>query len=265
MKTSPLWPRRRATPRLKRLGVAWGALMTMTLISSAAWAQGAPGAGGQPLTLIVVLAALALLPFLLVMVTSFVKVAVVLSLLRTAIGAQQVPPNQVITGLAIVLSAYIMAPVAMDTYQVIEPVIARIDSKESSAAMSFKEYRATATEAAKPMRAFLLKHADETERVLLYELALELRTEQQRQALEPEDLIIAIPAFVLTELKEAFIIGFLLFIPFLIVDLVVANILLSLGMHMLSPTTVSLPFKLLLFVLVDGWYLVVKGLILGYV
>lgn len=239
------------------------AAIASIFISTPSWAQGAPAAGGQPLTLIVVLAGLALLPFLLVMVTSFVKVAIVLSLLRSAIGAQQVPPNQVITGLAIVLSAYIMAPVAMDTYDVIEPVIARIDSKEA-APPTFKEYRSTATEAAKPLRKFLLKHADETERVLLYELALELRTPKQQQDLGPEDLIIAVPAFVLTELKEAFVIGFLLFIPFLIVDLVVANILLSLGMHMLSPTTVSLPFKLLLFVLVDGWYLVVKGLILGY-
>lgn len=225
--------------------------------------MGAAGAGGQPLTLIVVLAALALLPFLLIMVTSFVKVAVVLSLLRTAIGAQQVPPNQVITGLAIVLSAYIMAPVAMDTYQVIEPVIVQMDSKEAPAP-TFKEYRKTAEEAAKPLRTFLLKHADQTERILLYELALELRSKEQQKSLTAEDMIITVPAFVLTELKEAFIIGFLLFIPFLIVDLVVANILLSLGMHMLSPTTVSLPFKLLLFVLVDGWYLVVKGLILGY-
>ena len=118
---------------------------------------------------------------------------------------------------------------------------------------------------AKPIKGFLLKHADESERLLLYELAMQLRTPEQQQSLEADDLIVATPAFVLTELKEAFIIGFLLFVPFLIVDLVVANILLSLGMHMLSPTTVSLPFKLLLFVLVDGWYLVVKGLILGYV
>ena len=91
-----------------------------------------------------------------------------------------------------------------------------------------------------------------------------MRTEEQAVGLERDDLIIAIPAFVVTELEEAFTIGFLLFIPFIIVDLVVANILLSLGMHMLSPTTISLPFKLLLFVLVDGWFLVVKGLVLGY-
>ncbi len=197
------------------------------------------------------------------MVTSFVKVAVVLSLLRTAIGAQQVPPNQVITGLAIVLSVYIMAPVAMQTYDVVEPVAQAIEKTEE--APELKEMVEIGTKAMAPLKGFLLKHADETERVLLYELALQLRTPEQQKGLSHDDVIVAVPAFVLTELKEAFIIGFLLFIPFLIVDWVVANILLSLGMHMLSPTTVSLPFKLLLFVLVDGWYLVVKGLILGYV
>lgn len=247
-----------------RLG-ALGAFAATFLLSPQVFAQGS-ATQGQPLMLIAVLAGLSLVPFLLVMVTSFVKVAVVLSLLRTAIGAQQVPPNQVITGLAVVLSAYIMAPVALDTYDVIAPMIERIEQVETQGgeAIKFAEYRDTGLEAAKPLKAFLLKHADEKERVLLYELAIELRTESQRKDVSPDDMLVVIPAFVLTELKEAFTIGFLLFIPFLIVDLVVANILLSLGMHMLSPTTVSLPFKLLLFVLVDGWYLVIKGLILGY-
>ncbi|MEC9439552.1 MAG: type III secretion system export apparatus subunit SctR [Myxococcota bacterium] len=251
--------RKRAPMAAASLAAAGVLLMTQS-----AFAQGAPGAtGGNPLGLVVVLAGLALLPFLLIMVTSFVKVAVVLSLLRTAIGAQQVPPNQVITGLAIVLSVYIMAPVAMDTYQVVEPVVQKIEQTEERP--EYEEWVGTAKEAVKPLKGFLLKHADPAERVLLHELAIQLRTPEQQKSLEADDLIIAIPAFVLTELKEAFTIGFLLFVPFLIVDLVVANILLSLGMHMLSPTTVSLPFKLLLFVLVDGWYLVVKGLILGYV
>lgn len=242
---------------------ALGALLAFaaaTLTAAPALAQGA----GQtnPLGLVAVLGGLALLPFLLIMVTSFVKVAVVLSLLRTAIGAQQVPPNQVITGLAIVLSVYIMAPVAMDTYQIVEPTIVELEAQQTSP--DYKTMTSVATEASKPIKGFLLKHSDEAERELLYELALQLRTPAQQASLSADDMIVAIPSFVLTELKEAFIIGFLLFIPFLIVDLVVANILLSLGMHMLSPTTVSLPFKLLLFVLVDGWYLVVKGLILGY-
>lgn len=233
------------------------------------WAQSStagvsvPG-GGSPLGLIVIMAGLALLPFVLVMVTSFVKVAVVLSLLRSAIGAQQVPPNQVITGLAILLSVYIMAPVGMQTWDVVSPVVLR-DEAAQEQKIGVTELKELAPRAVQPLREFLIRHADETERLLLYDLALELRTEEQRKSLTPEDIIVAAPAFILTELKEAFVIGFLIFIPFLVIDLVCANILLSLGMHMLNPTTVSLPFKLLLFVLVDGWYLVIKGLIMGYV
>ncbi|MBA2661940.1 MAG: type III secretion system export apparatus subunit SctR [Bradymonadaceae bacterium] len=232
------------------------------LAAPSVWAQGI-GTGGNPLTMVVMLAVLAMLPFLLIMVTSFVKVAVVLSILRTAIGAQQVPPNQVITGLAIILSIYIMAPVGMDIYAHVAPHIDH--AQQSKSQPSVTEMRTIADAALDPLRAFLLKHADPEERLLLHELALELRTAEQRESLGAEDLIIVVPAFVITELKEAFIIGFILFVPFIIIDLVVANILLSLGMHMLSPTTISLPFKLLLFVLVDGWYLVVKGLVLGYV
>ena len=217
---------------------------------------------GSPRDLVIVLGLLALLPFLLIMVTSFVKVAVVLSLLRTAIGAQQVPPNQVITGLAIVLSIYIMAPVAIDAYEAVWPKVEELQSAEESADLD--DYSDIASRVAKPLRGFLIEHSDAAERQLLFELAVEMRTPEQAKALAADDLIIAIPAFVVTELEEAFTIGFLLFIPFIIVDLVVANILLSLGMHMLSPTTISLPFKLLLFVLVDGWFLVVKGLVLGY-
>ncbi len=232
------------------------------LLGSTAGAQ-TIGTGGNPLSMVAMLAALALLPFLLIMVTSFVKVTIVLSILRTAIGAQQVPPNQVITGMAIVLSVYIMAPVAMDTYTEIGPYIDAIEQTREQP--TFSEMRTMTDTGVAPLRAFLLKHADPEERILLHELALELRSAEQRESLGAEDLIITVPAFVITELKEAFTIGFILFVPFIIIDLVIANILLSLGMHMLSPTTISLPFKLLLFVLVDGWYLVVKGLVLGYV
>lgn len=246
-------------PHAVRLGAAF--FFAMTIVASPASAQ-MPG-DTSPLGLVAMLAALSLLPFFLIMVTSFVKVAVVLSILRTAIGAQQVPPNQVITGLAIVLTVYIMAPVGMDIYQEVEPFLQAADAGTLDTGLSaMQEMGLTALE---PLRAFLLKHADPEDRLLLHELALELRSPEQREMLGAEDLIILIPAFVVTELKEAFTIGFILFVPFIIIDLVVANILLSLGMHMLSPTTISLPFKLLLFVLVDGWYLIVKGLVLGYV
>ncbi len=220
--------------------------------------------GGEtnPLMLVVMLALLALLPFVLVMVTSFVKIAVVLSLLRTAIGVQQVPPNQVITGLAIILSIYVMAPVGTDIYAEVRPFV---EEAEKGKVYTLSDYEKLGKKALQPLKTFLVKHTDEQERGLLYELAFELRTPEQRAELSDMDALVLVPAFILTELKEAFIIGFILFVPFIVVDLVIANILLSLGMHMLSPTTVSLPFKLLLFVLVDGWFLVIKGLILGYV
>lgn len=248
--------------RLSRAGIALLCATPVMFLSDIAHAQ-VPGTNQSPLTLVALLAGLSLLPFLLVMVTSFVKIAVVLSILRTAIGVQQAPPNQVITGLAMVLSLYVMAPVGLEAWDAAEPSIARMEEGKFDATIA--NYSALGEDLAAPLRTFLLKHADEDERLQLYESALLLRTEEQRKQVTPNDLLIIIPAFVLTELKEAFTIGFVLFVPFILVDLVVANILLSLGMHMLSPTTVSLPFKLLLFVLVDGWALVIRGLILGYV
>ena len=248
--------------QVKRAGVFLLTALPLTLISDTAFAQ-VPGTSQSPLTLVALLAILALLPFLLVMVTSFVKIAVVLSILRTAIGVQQAPPNQVITGLAMILSLYVMAPVAIEAWEASKPSIDLMEAGEFDASVA--NYQSLGEEAAAPLKTFLLKHTDDEERVQLYEISLQLRTEEQRKSITPEDLLIVIPAFVMTELKEAFMIGFVLFIPFILVDLVVANILLSLGMHMLSPTTVSLPFKLLLFVLVDGWTLVIRGLLLGYV
>ena len=246
-----------------RLATSLGAFALVLFAGSPAFAADLPGGGGSsPINLIVILAALAVLPFLLIMVTSFVKVAVVLSILRQAIGAQQVPPNQVITGLAIVLSLYIMAPVGYAIFDQISPQLDKMQKEDVE--LSFDDVQTMSTEGVKPLRRFLATHADPEERQLLWELAVELRRPQQRLDVSHDNLLVLVPAFVVTELKEAFTIGFILFVPFIIIDLVVANVLLSLGMHMLSPTTVSLPFKLLLFVLVDGWFLVVKGLVLGY-
>ncbi len=244
------------------------------LLSPSAYAQAlSSGGASSPLNLVVLLAALAILPFLLIMVTSFVKVAVVLSILRQAIGAQRVPPNQVITGLAIVLTLYIMAPVGHDIYNNIRPQLDTL--QDSEAELSLDDLEAMTTDGIDPLRAFLLRHSDAKERRLLYELAIELHTagtssddtsppKRPATYITDDSLMVLVPSFVVTELKEAFTIGFILFVPFIIIDMVVANVLLSLGMHMLSPTTISLPFKLLLFVLVDGWFLVVKGLVLGY-
>lgn len=221
---------------------------------------------GNPIVLVVVMGSLSLAPFLLIMITSFVKIAVVLSIVRSALGTQQNPPTQVITGLSIILTIYVMVPVGLEIRDELQDLLQKTPSSQQTAlsATSVKTIIQAAYRAQEPIRRFLIKHSHLKDRNMFYNLALQLRKEKHRASLSTEDFTVIVPSFVISELKEAFQIGFLLFLPFIVVDMVVANILLALGMHMLSPTTISLPFKLLLFVLVDGWYLIIKGLILGY-
>ena len=321
----------------------------------------------SPAVVLVTVVFIALAPFVAVMVTSFTKIVVVLSLLRNALGLQQVPPNVVINGLAIVLSAYVMSPVIMDTHAAVsahlagEPpparIQARIDERAAARAERLAARRAQGAtpgagtaaapaagadepppaspaaadglraeaearagakgeapaapvraerfanvdngsgaapvpgpaatppptpparpgapmdaarmlgvfEAGKePLRGFLIHHSNDAERAFFLRSAQRLLPADRRDDLDVDDFIVVIPAFTVSELTTAFQIGFLIFLPFLIIDLVVANILLALGMMMLSPTTISLPFKLLLFVLVDGWAKLVHGLVLTY-
>jgi type III secretion protein R len=217
----------------------------------------------RPLILILALAALSLVPFMLMMVTSFVKISVVLSIVRSALGTQQIPPTQVITGLAIILTVYIMAPIGQEMYKA-----AAVDIWAKGPSLMSSETVGSLMEAAnrskEPLRDFLVKKVKVKDRALFFHLAKKMRKEEDRKDIGDKDFMVIIPAFVVSELKEAFQIGFLLFVPFIVIDMVVANILLALGMHMLSPTTISMPFKLLLFVLVDGWYLIAKGLVIGY-
>ena len=217
----------------------------------------------RPLILMIALAALALVPFVLMMVTSFVKISVVLSIVRSAMGTQQIPPTQVITGLAIILTVYIMAPVGLEMYRKAE-----VDVWSKGAGLMSSEtvgqLMNAAERAKEPLRDFLVKKITLKDRALFFNLAKKMRKEEDKADVGDRDFMVIVPAFVISELKEAFQIGFLLFVPFIVIDMVVANILLALGMHMLSPTTISMPFKLLLFVLVDGWYLIAKGLVVGY-
>lgn len=207
-----------------------------------------------------VLGGLALLPFLLVMVSSFVKVAVVLAILKSAFGAQGLPPTQVIVGLAIILTLFIMWPVGEAMVEAGGDAL--LEATEQSGELTDWERLAVAgAAAAEPLRDFLGQHAHESDRALFAEL--DARRGRAGTAAAGE-LVVLVPAFVVSELKEAFQIGFLIFVPFLIIELVVANVLLSLGMHMLNPSSVALPFKLLLFVLVDGWVLLVEGLVTSY-
>ncbi len=225
--------------------------------------DGGDSFANKPLVLMIALGAMSLAPFVLMMVTSFVKISVVLSIVRSALGTQQIPPTQVITGLAIILTVYIMAPVGQAMFRAADAA----DITQSGGLMDAKTVDTliqAANRGKEPLRDFLLKKVTTKDRTLFYSLALKLRKPEDRVGIGERDFLVLVPAFVVSELKEAFQIGFLLFVPFLVIDMVVANILLALGMQMLSPTTISMPFKLLLFVLVDGWYLIAKGLVVGY-
>ncbi len=199
------------------------------------------------LQLLFVFTVLSLAPAILVMVTSFTRIVVVLSLLRHALGTQQIPANQIVIGLSLFLTFFIMMPVWNNVYEGgIQPYV----NEEMEAADAL----AAATE---PLKQFMMTHTREKD------LALFLRISKTEKPESPEGmgLAVLVPAFVISELKTAFQIGFMIYMPFLILDMVVASVLLSMGMLMLPPIMVSLPFKLLLFVLVDGWYLIVGSLV----
>jgi type III secretion protein R len=220
----------------------------------------------RPLTWLLVMAGLSVVPFIILLMTSFVKIAVVLSILKSALGTAQIPPNQVVTGLALLLTLFIMAPTGERMFAAAAPALkAAPASADVTSPQSVLAVAAASERAKEPLRAFLLAHSTERDRALFHGLALRLRTPAERAGIGAQDLQVVAPAFLTSELRRAFEIGFLLFIPFLVIDLVVSNLLLALGMHMLSPTTVSLPFKLLLFVVADGWQLLLRGLVESYV
>jgi type III secretion protein R len=213
----------------------------------------------SPALILVTVVGLALAPFVAVMVTSFTKIVVVLSLLRNALGLQQVPPNVVVNGLAIILSVYVMYPVILDSYAAVDARAAR----QGAGTLDVGRLAELAASGREPLRAFLVRHSSEAERAFFLRTASRLLP-PEKGSVGAQDFIVVVPAFTVTELTAAFQIGFLIFLPFLVIDLVVSNILLALGMMMLSPTTVSLPFKLLLFVFLDGWAKLVHGLVLTY-
>lgn len=209
-----------------------------------------------PSSALVTVILLALAPFVAVMVTSFTKIVVVLSLLRNALGLQQVPPNLVLNGLALVLSIYVMLPVG-------QAMMVQVSGMNNIAG-STNTLLAAADAAKEPLREFLIKHAEPRERAFFLNTARKTLSEEGAAELTDRDFIVIVPAFTVSELAVAFQIAFLIFLPFIVIDLVVSNILMAMGMMMLSPTTVSLPFKLLLFVLVDGLVKLAHGLVLSY-
>ncbi|WP_439951471.1 flagellar type III secretion system pore protein FliP [Carboxydothermus pertinax] len=212
--------------------------------------QGSPQEVVNSVKLLVLLTILALVPAFLLLMTSFTRIVVVLSLLRNALGTQQAPPNQVLIGLAVFLTIFIMSPVINQiNQQAIQPYLNNKISQEQAI---------RAAEA--PLKDFMLKQTREKDLALFIDLAKLPRPRTK----DDVPFTVVVPAFIISELKTAFQMGFMLFIPFLIIDMVVASILMSMGMFMIPPMLVALPFKLLLFVLADGWYLVVKSLVTSF-
>jgi flagellar biosynthesis protein FliP len=216
---------------------------------------GQGGTGGSGLTerviqLVAFLTVLSLAPSILIMMTSFTRIVVVLSLLRTALGTATAPPNAVIIALAMFLTAFVMGPAIQRSYDIgVKPLV----NNEITVEQAFQR-------SSEPLRAFMQKNVRDKD----LRLFADMSHEPQPAAPEEMSLRILVPAFMISELKRAFEIGFLLFLPFLIIDLVVASVLMSMGMMMLPPVVVSLPFKLIFFVLVDGWSLVAGSLIQSY-
>ncbi len=211
----------------------------------------------RPIALVVALALVSLVPFVFMSLTAFVKISTVLQIAKSALGAQSVPSNTVIMALAAALSLLAMGPVGEKMIERGRPLL---EAKLETGALVERGIEAVR----EPLREFLAANASDKERARFLEVAQSARPEEQRAQIGDKDITVLAPAFVVTELTEAFAIGFLIFLPFLVLDLVVANVLLALGMQMLNPTQVSLPFKLLLFVAIDGWGLLAQALVAGY-
>lgn len=206
----------------------------------------------DPFYLLFFFIGIALLPFIAIMVTSFAKIVVVLSIARQAIGTAQTPPNIVIMSLAIILTCFSMYPMGVEIYNKLDRSLIEKGGKEAL----FHFFSVASV----PIRQFLDEHAHQENRELFLR-AMQKAEGPVAETIKDNDFIILAPSFLISELSRAFQIGFLIYLPFLVVDMTIANLLMALGMQMLSPTTISLPFKILLFVLVDGWRLISEGLV----
>ena len=205
---------------------------------------------GRIIQLIALITVLTLAPSILVVLTSFTRIVVVLSLLRSAMGVQQAPPNTVLISLALFLTAFVMAPTLEKIYR--DAVVPLIE-EEIDEAEAFER-------SIGPVRTFMMGHVREKDLVLF----LDMSGAERPDSIEDMPLRALIPAFIISELRRAFEIGFLLFVPFLVIDMVVASVLMSMGMMMLPPIIISLPFKLIFFVLVDGWHLITSSLVQSF-
>ena len=250
-----------------KLSKAWTLALPMALLAGGALAQALPATGGMgvgvvaqtsgntttysvPVQTLLVFGALSFLPAILLLMTSFTRLIIVLSLLRQALGLQTTPPNQVLVGMSLFLTFFIMGPTLDKVYQdAYKPY--------SEQRLGFEDAVAKGSD---PLRAFMLKQTREADLALFNRIAgADAKTPPEKTPLR-----VVVPAFVTSELKTAFQIGFMVFIPFIVIDLIVASVLMSMGMMMLSPVLVALPFKLMLFVLADGWNLLIGSLVASF-
>ena len=197
-----------------------------------------------------------LMPLLVMMMTSFAKISVVLFIVRNALGIQQTPPNILLYGLALILTVYVMMPVGRDVYSIASDPRANYSTVQG--------WERTAADAAQPIRGFLLKHTKPRDRQFFTDAAQKVWKDTRQATPQQTDFVVLIPAFLSAELTRAFEIGFLLYLPFVMIDFAVSAILVAVGMQMMSPTVISTPFKLLLFVAIDGWGLLAQALVSGY-
>lgn len=206
-------------------------------------------------SLLITMLALGLLPFVAMVVTSYTKIVIVLGLLRNALGAQQVPPSTVTNGIALIVSCFIMAPVGMQAYEA-----AQSQGNQGDGGNVVQFFDA----AREPFRQFLLKHTTERDKAFFVKSAQQIWPPAMAAKLKPDDLIVLAPSFTVSELTSSFKIGFLLYLVFIVIDLVIANVLMALGLSQVTPTNIAIPFKLLLFVAMDGWSMLIHGLISTY-
>lgn len=211
----------------------------------------------DPLILIVVMAAMGLVPLLFMIMTSFLKIAVVLVIVRNALGVQQVPPNMVLYGIALALTMYVMWPVFAD----VQHEVIQIQAEQ----ISSQTVMQNAGQITQPLKDFIKRHSSYDVRDTFMQSAYELWPEEMASSITHDNFVILIPAFVVSELQAGFEIGFLIYLPFVVIDLIVSNLLLALGMQMVAPMTVSLPFKILLFVVAEGWQKLLHGLAISYI
>ena len=221
--------------------------------------------GAPPVAIeVAVLAGLAILPWVIMMLTSYIKIVVVISLLRNALGVQQAPPNQVVNGIALLLTFYIMFPTGLAMYDNAREYLNTNAPTKLVSSETAQYIMGAVNHTKEPLRTFLNKNTSQGTLNRFYQMAYRIFPKQFRSDLKRTDFIVLIPSYITSQLRDAFAIGVLIYFPFFVIDLVTSNILLAMGMMMLSPLTISLPLKLLLLVMVDGWTVLIQGLVLSF-